>query len=265
MSQAVLLIGDGPFAVALAKNFEKKQFSIIMTTIYENKVSEIRESGYIPIFVNALSEEGCKSIYEQCSKMIADYSLEIKYIIHTARRTFYEFSPNDMPDDVKKEMFMVNAESPKLLAEYFYPLGAQFVYTSSCATRGFSRDLSSQTVQDETNPVGTSGVKHYSYTKRLGEEGLYAFFHNKNALSNLTISYISLMLGTNFFKDMGTEAPSEKGWDEKKTADYIVSKLLKGQKRIFPGFQSKLAFILPAGVVSKILGMQPELKPLSEK
>lgn len=264
MNLSVLLIGDGPFATALAENFTRNKFNIIMTTIHEDRVGEIRALGYIPIYIKSLSSEGCTGVYEQCSKIIEDYSLELKYIIHTARCTFYEFNPNDPPNNIRTEMFMINSESPVLLAEHFYNLGPQFIYISSLAAKGFNKDLSKHAIQSNINPIGTRGVKHYSYTKRLGEENLYNFFKSRNDLSKLTLTYISLMLGTAFFKDMGVTVPTDKGWDEKQTAHYIANKVLKGKKRIYPGFLSKLSSFLPSSLIAYFLNLQPLLKSLEK-
>jgi len=276
MNLSVLLIGDGPFANHMAKNFKEKGFSIIMTTIVEENVNTIRSNGYIPIYASNLHEDGCQKIYEQCMAILNEYSLKLKYIVHTARKSFYEYSlkPNDNdsfdevqdiepPDEIKSEMFKVNSKSPELIAKHFANLGCQFIYITSCATVGFPRSLSHHASEKKSGKkIGTHAIKYYAYTKRLGEENLYKFFKETNSLSLLTIAYISIMLGTNFYIDMGIPDPVFlKGfWTAKQTANYIADKISEGQKRIHAGWQSQLMSIFPRSINAAILNGQKWIK-----
>lgn len=262
MVPAVLLIGDGPFAYCLAKKFTSYNYTIIMSTIYENSIEQIRSHGYIPIYSINLHEDGCKRIYEQTKRILEENSLELNFLIHTARSAFYEFDQSELPEEIKCEMYKVNSESPVTLAKYFNDLEYQYVFTSSCATKGFKKSLSTHAIQNSRRKQGTHGLKHYSYTKRLGEEKLYNFFKNSNKLSHLTIAYILIMFETNFFKDMGVTDPTTKGPNAKEIADYIINMLLKGKKRIYPGAQAKLMQILPSFINAILLDSAEVLKTL---
>lgn len=255
MNASILLIGDGPFANHLAKNFKQHGFSIIMTTIKEENISTIRLNGYIPIYSGNLHKDGCTKIYDQAITILNDYSLDLKYIIHTARSSFYEPDEKDPPDEVKSEMLEVNSKSPERLARHFSNIECQFIFISSCATEGFNKNLFCHaTPNNKDKKIGTTGVKYYSYTKRLGEENIYRFFKEINRLSSLTISRITAMLGTDFFKDMGIPDPDIKGYmNAEQTANYIAHKILQGQRRIYPGWQAKVMSILPSAVNAIIL------------
>ena len=277
MNLTVLLIGDGPFANHMAKRFTEKGFSIIMTTIKEQNVDTIRSNGYIPIYSGNLHKDGCKKIHEQCMSILKDYSLVLKYIVHTARKSFYEYSLKvehdadtghdiyceieelEPSDEVKDEMFKVNSLSPESIARYFADLDCQFIYITSCATAGFPRNLSHNAFEKKDGEkVGTHAIKYYAYTKRLGEESLYKFFEETDNLSLLTLAYISIMLGTNFYTDMGIPDPVflEGFWTAERTAIYITDKILKGKKRIYPGWQSKSMGIAPRALNAKVLDNQ---------
>lgn len=265
MKPAVLIIGNGPYSYNLAKNFAVKGYSIIITTIDENSLTQIETFGYFPIFINNLHEESCKTIHEKCLKILNEEALELKYIIHSSRLSFYEFNGEEPPKAIKEEMYKVNSESPLLLAKYFFDTGCQFIFTSSCATKGFSKNLAKHTpLINGKNKIGTRGMKYYSYTKRLGEENLYNFFKEKNKLALLTIIYITLMNDTNFFVDMNVNTPKG-GMTAEETAAIICSEIFKGNRRIYPDAPSKLAKTLPTGIVKLVLNTAEILSPLTNK
>jgi len=277
MNSCILLIGDGPFATNMARKFKQHGYSIIMTTIEEKNIEKIKSNGYIPIYTNNLHEENCKKIYETCVKILNDYGLKLTHIVHTARNSFYEYdlkvehnsdtgcdifhevSDLEPPDENKSEMFNVNSKSPELLAKYFSELDCQFIYTSSCATKGFNKNLAVHASEKENNKkVGTHAIKYYSYTKRLGEENLYSFFKKIDRLSSLTIIYITLMLGTNFYTDIGIPDPTHmKGYlSVEQTANHVADMILKNKKRIYVGWQAKALRLFPRKMNAAVLNAQ---------
>ena len=162
MEPAVLIIGNGPYGYCLARKFADKGFSVIITTIEENSLGEIDSLGYYPIYSQNLHEEGCKMVYNQCLAILNNYSLELKYLIHTSRFAFYEFTDEEEPpEDIKIEMDKINSESPLLLAQAFYNTGCQFIFTSSAATKGFSKNLAVHANEGQGNKkIGTRGLKY---------------------------------------------------------------------------------------------------------
>jgi len=255
MNKAVLIVGYGPYGYCLAKKFENLGYSIIMTMIKTNSQNQVDCDEFHQIKADNLHEKNCEIIHDNCIHILNEHSLNLTYIIHTARFSDYEFNKEDeFSDDIKDEMFKVNSESPHILAKLFLHTGCKFVFTSSGASMGFSKNLSKKAILKKGKyRIGTRGLKHYSYVKRVGEERLYEFFKDINRLDLLVIIYITFMHGTNFFADMKLTNIQVNGLDAKQTAEIIVSNLIKGKTRIYPGFKAKALSILPSWINALLL------------
>jgi len=263
MKKAVLIVGTGPYGFCLASKFKQQGFSVIMATIDKESVNQIESLSYFPIYTSNLHEENCEEIYIQSLKIIEQNSLELKYIVHTARFAFYEFTEENPPEEIMDEMYKVNSESPLNIAKHFINMNCQYVFTSSGASLGFNKDLAVPAEPKKNNKkVGTRGLKYYSYTKRKGEERLYAFFKSHKKIDSLAIIYISLMLDTKFFDDINVTTPKGNGWPAEKVANYIIQELSKGKIRIYAGPSAGLMRILPSGLIANILNKAEQLKPL---
>lgn len=267
MKKAVLIIGYGPYGYCLAKKLESLGYTIIMTMIEANSQNQTICTEFNQIKVKDLHAESCKNIYENCMNILKEKVLELEYIIHTARFSAYEFNKDDeFSEDIKDEMFKVNSESPQILAQLFFHTGCKFVFTSSGASMGFNKNLAKKVVPKQGKKrIGTLGLKHYSYVKRVGEEKLYEFFKEKNRLDLLVIIYIAFMSETNFFKDMNVTDLTVKALNAEQIANNVVKGLLKGRNKIYADGKAKALSYLPCPIIALFLNYTMEkLHPLDE-
>ena len=261
MKNAVLIIGAGPYGLHLAKRFSNEGFFVIMSTIEEGQIATIQSLNCFPVYTKNLHEDGCQEIHDRTIEVLNNYSLELKYIVHTARFAFYEFTDANPPEDRMIEMYKINSESPLLLAKLFVDMNCQFVYTSSGASLGYNKNLLIPAIPEKNGKkIGTRGLKYYSYTKRKGEEKLYDFFKTNRKLDSLVIIYISLMFDTNFFKDINVTTPKGNGWSAERVANYLVQELFKNKKRIYAGPQAQLMKRLPSSLIAILLDRAEKLQ-----
>lgn len=263
MKPAVLIVGAGPYGSCLAQELVKKGFVIIAATIEENDIEKLNNLGYYSIYTQNLHTDNCNIIFNKSINIINNNNLKLEYIIYTARFAFYERNQTDPPNFIREEMKIVNSDAPLELSKLFFTTGCQFVFTSSAATKGFYNSLKKSAAPIACKKkIGTKGLKHYSYTKRIGEENLYNFYKSNNSLNLLIIIYITLMHETNFFKDINVMNPKGKGFTAKEISKYVIKNILNGKKRIYPGMEIKILINLPIFIRRRLLDNAEDLPPL---